>query len=158
MAPAYWILAAGLQWTPHKSLSIFISPITARLTFVENKMLSDEGAYGVDTGKTELTQVGAYLKANFSKEVMKNVTITTNLELFSDYLKDPQNIVVNWTTFIQLKVNKYISVMLNTQLIYDNNILIPIYKDVNGINTVVAKGPRVQFKDVGGVGLAINLQ
>ncbi|HTA83866.1 MAG TPA: DUF3078 domain-containing protein [Bacteroidia bacterium] len=157
MAPAYWVLAAGLQYSPTKALNVFVSPITARLTFVENSMLSNEGAFGVDTGKKELTQLGAYVKANYSADIMKNVTLTTNLELFSNYLKDPQDIVVNWTTFLQFKVNKLISASINTQLIYDNNVLSPIYNDESGVNVLVGKGPRTQFKDVFGIGLAYNL-
>jgi len=169
MAPAYWILAAGLTYSPNKALMVFVSPITARFTFVEDQTLADEGDFGVtpavyDTaghkiknGKRELTEVGAYIKANYSKEIVKNITLTTNVELFSNYLKDPQNIVVNWTTFIQFKVNKLFSATINTQLIYDNNTLIPIYQDINGVNTIVGKGPRTQFKDVLGIGLAYKL-
>jgi hypothetical protein len=158
MAPAYWILAAGLQYIrPSKGIAIFASPITARMIFVENQMLANEGAFGVNPGEKELTQIGAYIKANYTHDIMKNVSLSVNLELFSDYLKDPQDIVVNWTNFLQLKVNKYISATINTQLIYDNNVLIPIYRVVNGENTLVGKGPRTQFKDVAGVGLAVNL-
>jgi hypothetical protein len=166
MSPAFVIIAAGLTWKPNKSLTIFISPATARLTFVEDQVLADQGAFGVqpavyDTsgkkiqnGKTELTQFGAYFKGDYTKEICKNIKLSTDLELFSNYIKDPQNIVVNWSTFIQFKVNKFISATLNTQLIYDNNVEIPLFKDIGGVNTVVGKGPRLQFKDILGVGLA----
>ena len=157
MAPGYLILAAGMLWSPDKSFSLFLSPATARLTFVENTFLDDEKEYGVDSGKSEITEFGAYMKVDFSKEIIKNVKLATNLELFSNYLKDPQNIVINWTTFIQLKVNKYISATLNTQLIYDNTDLVPIYGNVNGVQTLIGHGPRTQFKDVGGIGFAVNL-
>jgi len=157
MAPAYWILAAGLQYSPCKALNVFISPVTARFVFVENTFLSNEGAFGVDSGKREKTEFGAYLKANFSKDIAKNITLTTNLELFSNYLKDPQNVVINWTTFIQMKVNKFISATLNTQVIYDNNSLVPLYTDIKGVQVLTGKGPRTQFKDVGGIGFAMNL-
>jgi len=168
-APAYLVLGLGLTYSPQKWFSAFISPATARFTFVEDQALANQGAFGVtpavyDTagnviknGKTELTQIGAYFRADFSKEILKNVNVTTTLELFSDYLKNPQNIIVNWVTFMQFKVNKYISATLNTQLIYDNNVLVSIYKEENGVNTVIGKGPRLQFKDVLGVGLAYNL-
>ena len=169
MSPAYWVLALGLNYSPVNTLHVFLSPITARFTFVENQQLADAGAFGVDpavynalgvktqNGKNISTAVGAYFKGDFRWKLMDNIALTTNLELFSDYLKDPQNIVVNWTTFLQLKVNKYISATLNTQLIYDNTIAIPIYKDEGGVSTLIGKGPRTQFKDVLGVGFAYNL-
>jgi hypothetical protein len=169
MSPAYWILAAGLTYSPNKALIVFVSPVTARFTFVENQQLANQGAFGVTPavynasgnlvtpGKNELTEVGAYIKADYTKEIIKNITLATNLELFSNYLKDPQNIVVNWSTFIQLKVNKLISATITTQLIYDNNILVPIYQEVNGVNIQIGKGPRTQFRDLLGVGLAYKL-
>jgi len=169
MSPAFLVIAAGLTWKPNKALSIFFSPATLRLTFVEDQNLADQGAFGVqpavyDTagnkiqnGKTELTQFGAYFKGDYSQEIFKNIKLTTDLELFSNYIKDPQNIVVNWATLIQFKVNKFISATLSTQLIYDNNVEIPQFKDIGGVNTIVGKGPRLQFKDVLGVGLAYKL-
>lgn len=168
-SPAYLVLAAGVTYNPKKWLSVFLSPATMRITFVEDQALADKGAYGVTpavyddmhnkikNGENTNTELGAYFKGNFSKEIIHNVTLTTSLELFSDYFKNPQNVVVNWITFIQLKVNKFISATLNTQLIYDNSVDIPIYKDINGVNTQVGAGPRLQFKEILGVGFAYKL-
>lgn len=168
MAPGYLTIAAGFTYAPNKNLNVFISPATLKYTFVENQQLADEGSYGVtpavyDTsgkkiqnGKEVLLQAGAYFKGDYTATVCKGVSFTTNLELFSNYIKDPQNIVVDWTTLIQLKVNKFISVTVNTELIYDNNILTPIYGTENNVKVLIGKGPRVQFKDVSGVGLAYN--
>jgi len=169
MAPGYLVLALGLNYKPNKELSVFVSPATVRFVFVDNQMLADEGSYGVtpavydtaghkiEDGKKEETEIGAYVKASYIKAFTKNINLNTNLELFSNYLKNPQNIVVNWSTLIQFKISKLIAVTFNTQLIYDNNIAIPIYKNENGVNTLVAKGPRVQFKDVLGVGIGFKI-
>jgi hypothetical protein len=165
MAPGYLTVAAGLTYTPAKTISIFISPATLKYTFVENQVLADAGDYGVTPavyapdgavlqhGKEVLLQAGAYFKGNYSATVCKGITLSTNLELFSNYIKDPQDIVVDWTNLIQLKVNKWISVTINTELIYDQNVLVPIY---NG-DVIVGKGPRTQFKEISGLGLAYNL-
>jgi hypothetical protein len=69
--------------------------------------------------------------------------------LFSDYIKNPQNIVVNWEVLIALKVNKYISANLNTQLIYDDKIMIPSDRNGKGI-IEPGEGVRskVQFKEI----------
>jgi len=77
---------------------------------------------------------------------MKNLTFATTVELFSDYLKNPQNLYVNWTTLTNMKVNKYISATLSTQLIYDEAVMIT---DKDG-----KIGPRLQFKQVLGIGLS----
>jgi hypothetical protein len=165
MAPGYLTIAAGLTYKPNNALSIFISPATLRYTFVEDQALANAGDFGVTPavydangnvvtpGKELLVQAGAYFKGDYSATICKGINLTTDLELFSDYLKNPQDIVVDWTTLIQMKVNRFISVTINTELIYDQNVMIPIY---NSDNVATGKGPRVQFKDVAGVGLAYN--
>jgi hypothetical protein len=92
----------------------------------------------VTPGNKTLSEFGAYLRAiytknDFKNELLKNVSFTSKIDLFSNYIKNPQNIVVNWETLIALKVNKYISANFNTQLIYDDKILIPSDRNGNGI-------------------------
>ena len=57
---------------------------------------------------------------------------------------------MNWETLIAFKVNKYISASINTQLIYDDKIKIPVVR--NGELTSV--GSLVQFKEILGVGFS----
>jgi len=169
MAPGYLIISLGLDYKPNKDLSIFLSPASGRLIFVEDQALANVGDDGVTPaiednlghiivkGKEEKTEFGAYFKGNYDHTFNKNINFTTELELFSNYLKNPQNIVVNWSTYLQLKFSKYLAVTFNTQLIYDNTIDVPIYKKINGVNTQVGSGPRLQFKDVLGVGLGFKI-
>jgi DUF3078 family protein len=158
MAPGYVLAALGLDLEVDSNLSFFISPATGRFTFVEDKTLAKAGAYGVQAEvddshgnvitpyKNVREQIGAYLKMQYRKNVMTNVGFGTTLELYADYLHNPQDMYVNWTTFIVMKVNKFISATFNTQLIYD-----PAVKVLVDGNLV---GPRVQFKQILGIGLA----
>jgi hypothetical protein len=84
---------------------------------------------------------------------MKNVNLGTKIELFSNYLDRPQNIDVNWEMLIGMKINKLLSASISTQLIYDNDIPVPIERDVNGIK-VSDVGPRLQFKEILALGLS----
>lgn len=162
LSPAYLLLALGLDYKPNTYFSAFIAPFTGRVIIVTDKVLSAAGAFGVDPGKTTKGEFGAYMRAiytrnDFKSEFLKNVSFTTKIDLFSNYLEKPQNIVVNWETLIALKVNKFISANLNTQLMYDDKIKTPI--DVNGngvIDPGETFGPRVQFKEILGVGLSYN--
>jgi len=150
-APAYVVIALGIDYKPNAYLSIFAAPLTGKLTIVNDQNLADVGAFGVDKGKNTKSEFGSYVRMIYSKndfkgDFLKYVAFTTKVDLFSNYTKDPQNIVVNWETLIALKINKYISVNLSTQLIYDDKIKIA---DKNN----VAK-PRVQFKEILGVGFS----
>ncbi|MDX9846599.1 MAG: DUF3078 domain-containing protein [Tenuifilaceae bacterium] len=155
-APAYIITAIGVDYKPNNYLSIFAAPLTGKITLVTDEVLSNAGAFGVEPGKSNNSEFGGYMrfiftKNDFKSEFMKNVSITSKLDLFSNYLKDPQNIVVNWENLIALKVNKFINVNLSTHLIYDDKI--KIAKEVDG---VVEEAPRVQFKEIFGVGVSFK--
>jgi hypothetical protein len=43
-------------------------------------------------------------------------------------------------------------------MIYDHDILIPIYEEVNGVETEVGSGPRTQLMQLFGIGLTYNFQ
>lgn len=166
MAPAYALGALGLDYkSKDKSLSFFVSPVTGKITFVNNQRLADAGAFGVqaaeyDTagvkikdGKMSRSEFGGYLKMTFKKDIFKNVNFQTKLELFTNYLDHPENVDVNWETILTMKVNKFLSCTVNTQLIYDHDIPVPVERKANGL-TIPGTGPRLQFKEVLAVGLA----
>lgn len=158
MAPAYLLGAAGMDYKPNEFFTAFISPITMKMTFVNDDSLADAGAYGVQQavyddfgnlltpGSKTRFEYGGYVRFSYKKTVMENITITSKLSLFSNYANNPQNIDINWENLIEFKVNKYISATLATHLIYDDDIDIT---DADG-NT----GPRTQFKEVIGIGFS----
>ncbi len=163
MAPAYVLGAIGMDYKPNTNLTVFISPLTMKMTLVNIQTLADAGAYGVDPavyddfgmmtekGKTSRSEYGGYLRAIYKKDIMKNINLQNKLELFSNYTEEPTHIDVNWEVLIALKVNKFISATIATQLIYDHDIDIAVDRNNDGV--VDGVGPRTQFKEVIGVGL-----
>ena len=154
LAPAYLLTAIGMDYKPNSYFSAFLAPLTGKLTIVNDKDLSAMGAFGVAPGEILKGEFGGYLRAAFSKsdfkgELLKNLSFTSKVDLFSNYLKDPQNIDVNWENIIVFKVNKYITVNLNTHLIYDADILFDT--DNSGVIDA-ADHSLVQFKEIFGVG------
>jgi hypothetical protein len=59
-APAYLVLALGLDYKPDAYFSVFLAPVTEKFTFVTDQVLSDAGAFGVTPGKTSLSEFGGY--------------------------------------------------------------------------------------------------
>lgn len=149
LAPAYLLGAIGADYKPNKYFSAFLSPVTSKMTIVNDTDLSNAGAFGVKPGEVLKSELGGYIRAAFTKndftqELLKNVSLTSKLDLFSNYLDRPQDIDVSWENIIALQLNKYITVNLNTHLIYDADILFP-----QDDGTSKAK---VQFKEILGVG------
>ena len=161
-APAYLLLGAGLDYKPDQYFSAYLSPLTAKFTFVTDPDLSDDGAFGVTPGETVRGEIGGYVRTiytrgDFTNEFLKNVAFTTKLDLFSNYSDNPQNIDVNWEILVALKVNKYLSVNFNTHLLYDDDILVPVDRNGNGeFESTEAPGPRTQFKEILGVGFSLK--
>ncbi len=148
MAPGYLTLSLGMDYNPNADFSLFISPITLRATYVQDKRLSDAGSYGLDPGKKSLVQYGGFLKATYQKKMAEDrILFKTKLELFTDWGNKPQNVDVNWEMNIDFKVTKWLSTRLYTQMIYDDDVRIP---DADG----VLQGPNLQFKEVLGIGLS----
>lgn len=126
-APAYLTLSLGFTYKPVDYFEVLISPATGKFTFVNDDFLSDAGAYGVDPGENLRSEFGAYMNMRFQKDIFKNVNLLSKLELFNNYTdKDKdnaQNIDVYWDTYINMKVNDYITASLNYLLIYDANVV-----------------------------------
>ena len=74
----------------------------------------------------------------------------SKLELFSNYLQNPENIDVNSEVLFSFKVNEWFSASANFTALYDHDIII---RDING-----GVGPRTQFKSVLGLGLSYTMK
>lgn len=159
MAPGYISLGLGATYKPNDNLQLILAPATYRMTIVNDERLADYGEYGLDggdldtlgipipgTGKKIRHELGFQLKFTYSVQIVKNVDFQTNLELYSNYLEDPQNVDVYWDNYFNFTINSWLSAQLTTSLIYDHDINIT---DKDG-NT----GPRTQFKQTFGLGLA----
>lgn len=145
LAPGYILLSAGMDYKPSDNFSVYLSPLTGKITLVTDDVLSAQGAYGVEPGDKSRSEFGGYFKMMLKHALMENIDLATKLDLFSNYMDNPQNVDVNWEVMVVMKVNKYISANLSTHLIYDDDIMI---KQDDG-----SAGPRTQFKEVFGVGL-----
>ncbi|MGJ1266483.1 DUF3078 domain-containing protein [Sphingobacterium spiritivorum] len=147
-APAYLSFGPGIAYKESDNFKVNLSPAAARFVFVTNDSLSNVGAFGVDPGKKSRFEFGASLDAYYKKEIMENITFENILKLYSNYLEDPQNVDVDYTANLVMKVNKWITVNAGVQLIYDDNTLIPKDNGVPG-----SERPALQVKQILGAGI-----
>ncbi len=150
LAPGYLLGAIGLDFKPSENFTLFIAPVTTKVTFVNDQALADAGAFGVEPGENMRSEFGGYLRMFYKRDLMENVSFQTKLDLFSNYLENPENLDISWEVLISMKVNKYISATITTHLLYDDDIDIA-WTDSDNIDHV---GPNTQFKEVLGVGFS----
>ncbi len=159
LAPAYALLSVGFTWTPAPKLEALFSPATGKLTIVNDPALSARGAYGVDSGATVRSEFGALVRVTYERDLIKNVNWKTRLELFNNFT-DPnrsnrKNVDMDWQNSFFLKVNKWLSASVMFHTIYDADIPIAIDDNEDGVTD--RYGPRLQWKEILGVGFSYQL-
>ena len=169
LAPAFVLASLGMDYKPNDKLSVFISPVTGKFTFVRLQTLADRGAFGVEpavrnaagelipgSGERLREEFGGYVNVRYKEEILQNVIFQSKLDLFSNYLHNPENIDVNWENLINFKVNKLIAASLFVHMIYDDDINISIPSGEAGVPG--KKGPRLQVKETLGIGISYSFQ
>ena len=97
-SPSSLLLSLGVNYKPAPFFSLYLSPVTAKLTMLDaNTLLGendttvakygkvDRTRYGLDNGTTYHASIGAYLRMDFQKDIWKNINLKTSLELFQSY-------------------------------------------------------------------------
>ncbi len=164
MAPGYIFLGIGAEYTdPKEDLTVYLSPVTQKSTFVLSQALANEGMYGVTPavrdelgniikeGENVRTEFGVLFTSGFKKEIFNNVNLENQVSLYSDYLNKFGNVDVDWQLNLNLVVNDFIKANIGSHLRYDDDV--KIKEDTNGDGTLETLGPRVQFKQMLGVGV-----
>lgn len=156
LSPAYMLASLGMDYKPNDKFTAFISPTTYKMTVVMDSALSAVGAFGVDPGTNVRSEIGGYVRMAYNTNLVENVGLMTRIDLFSNYLNNPENIDINWEVLISMKVNKFMSATISTQLLYDNDVTLqkkdPIVED--GVVIDSGRGPGVQFKEVLAIGFS----
>lgn len=147
-SPGYVLLSPGIDYKPIKNLSIFISPVTARWIIVANPTLSKKGAYGVDSGRHSMSQVGAFGTIMLRSNLNKTISYTGRMDLFSNYEHNPANVDLYMTNLFAAKLGKVITATWSVDMIYDDD------ARVFGPNH---NSPRLQIRSLIGIGILFKL-
>jgi hypothetical protein len=126
LSPGFLQIGPGMLWKKSDNLKVNIAPATAKFVFVDKSFTTvagyvDGDYFGVDQGKSTRFEFGASLSAYGKFKLMENVNIENILNLYSNYIEDPQNVDIDYTMNLVLKINKYLSTNVTFQAIYDDN-------------------------------------
>lgn len=122
LSPGYLQFGPGMLWKKSDNLKVNIAPATSRLIIVDKDLTEPDMAYfGVEEGKSTRYELGASVGAYYKLDLMKNISMENILNLYSNYLEDPQNVDLDYTMNLVMNVNDFISANLSYQTIYDDN-------------------------------------
>ena len=182
MAPGYLTLGLGIQWVPNEHFKVNLAPLTGKMIVVNNQRLADGGAYGVKKAEYEdvveiigtdtLTyqrkvkngekirwELGAQLTAEFNYEIFQNVTFSSKLIAFYDYLIKSTDVNAlgekytcpvdfDWDNALIMKINDWLSCNITARLVYD--------EDIAPLSHVEGTTFR-QFKEVLSIGISYKI-
>ena len=161
LAPINLYLSVGIDYMPNKNISCMLSPMMGRATFVRSDSSTVIIASGMMTKETDAQgqqiQVphhsryefggGALIRLN-GNLFQNKVTYNSQLELFSNYLEDPQNMEVLWMFETKILLYKNITANWHLDVKYDDN------QKTRDVTTGNLRGAKLQAKYITGIGLS----
>ncbi len=151
-SPASMSIGSGAAWS-FKTLSVSLTPVTGNVQFVSDPLLRTR--YGNKEDQFARWELGARLRISASAEA-QGLKVSTAFDTFSNYLKNPLNMTVDWTLNISAPLTKFISFSLNCRAIYDDKVKFKSFNDADGNPIVDGDGnvmlfPALQFQEVAGL-------
>ncbi|RZJ73913.1 DUF3078 domain-containing protein [Flavobacterium sp.] len=167
-APAYTFLGVGAEYSNKpKKVNFYLSPLTLKNTLVLDQRLANQGAFGVTKavydpvtgeilkrGSQSRTELGILVTGHHKHELWKNITLEDRLSLYTDYLNKFGNVDIDWQMQMDFVVNEYVKASIGTNIIYDDDIKA---KEERGGEQITV-GPKVQLKQILGIGVVYNFK
>ena len=148
LSPVQITFSPGIDYKPSDHLSFFYSPVGMQLIYVSDDAIAATGVHGNDVTRADDGSITTYKKSFFgvgsefkaaytNKYYGDRLAITSGLRLFSNYLKEPQNVDVLFSNNISIALFKGLSLELLGEYFYDHDVR--VQKDVNddGIYEVI---------------------
>ncbi len=121
-SPAYLTFGPGMFWKKNDNVKVNFAPLTSKVTYVDSDFtLANNAYFGVEEGRSYRYELGFYVSAYYKLNVMTNVSMENTLNLYSNYLEDAQNVDIDYTLAVVMRVNRYITANLVLQTVYDDN-------------------------------------
>ena len=79
------------------------------------------GYFGVEANESMRFEFGASINAYAKFKLMDNISFENILNLYSNYLDNPQNVDIDYTANLVMSINKWITANVAFQAIYDDN-------------------------------------
>ena len=122
LSPGYLTFGPGMLWKKDNNLKFNLAPLTSKITIVDqNFTLPNATYFGVNEGESLRYELGFYVSGYYKFYLMANVSLENMLNVYSNYLDQPENIDIDYQLNVEMKINRYLSTNLSFQTIYDDN-------------------------------------
>jgi hypothetical protein len=113
-------IGPGMLWKKSDNLSVNFFSCYVKANLGTQSLYWFGPSFGVLQGdSSDLNLEPAFQYYKFI--IMANVSIENRLNLYSNYLDDPQNVDIDYQMNVVMRINKYLTANVALQTIYDDN-------------------------------------
>ncbi len=161
LSPGTFTIGAGFEYEPFRNTKLNFSALSYRNTFVLDTTNINPRAHGVERGKRSRHELGGQLVINSKLTLLDDLAVNNTVRLFSNYLEKPQNIDVDWEINLQKQISWFFTISVNFHLIYDENILFPVFDNLGEPVTLpdgsTKEEPKIQIKQFLGITMSFSI-
>ncbi len=154
MAPARTFFKIGMEYRKGNDFSLMLSPLTLKNVYVRDTVLIDQTKFGVEWNKKSFWEPGFNADIYIKYKINENIFLSSKYKMFFNYKQPFTKFDINWESQIDIPVSNYINVRFLLHLIYDDDVLFPVY-DKNEVK--VGEKPRLQVKEFVSVGFSYRI-
>lgn len=146
LAPATFTFTPGIEYRPEKHLTVLLSPVAVKAIIVADDRLASipstpngPGIHGnpwnsaLDYQNTDF-QLGGSLVVKYENKFFKDrLGVNSRLSFYTNYLRNPQNIDIEWLNSFDLIIFKGLSLNLTINVLYDDDIPVQVDRNDDGI-------------------------
>lgn len=153
-APATVQFSLGIDYKPAPRLSLYYSPLGAKFVIVADDDIARLGVHGNEVVRNEAGEVvnfknldgqlGSTVRGAYTLGEDARVKFTSSLLLFSNYLRNPENVDLDWNNSLGYELFKNFQINLLLNVFYDDDMLMQI-TDFDAPGGVRGVGNRVSL-------------
>ena len=148
-APANLKFAPGIIYKPDAHWTMLYSPVGVKAVIVTNDLLKSAGTFfpvdATNPTKSIDFQLGSELRIDYVNKFLNDKVIyQSTLDLYSNYLRNPQNVDIEWFNSLDFVIAKNIAVTIKSDWFYDDDV--KVLRSSNGTS-----GPDVFIRNFVGL-------
>jgi len=154
MAPSKTIFKIGMNYSPNKNFSLVLSPFSMKNVYVRDTSLIDQTNYGVDEDRKAFWEPGLNADLTYKKQITPDLTYQTKYKMFINY-KDPfKKLDIDWENNLTMQLTTYLNLKMMVHLLYDDNVMFPVYDDAG---TQIGEKAKLQIEEFITIGFSYSI-
>jgi hypothetical protein len=126
MSPGVLTVSTGVEYKKEDLFSVYLSPATAKGTFVMNDSLAAQFVGGVENGENMKWDGGALLRLGLKFTPVKKVDYEGRVEAFLNYLEASEGLHLETDHMFTAKFNDYLALTAQYSMIMDPTAVRPL--------------------------------